>query len=67
LLAKANQKNLKLTVKPKPHNVMKKFVYFLLAFAAISFVATSCADEEIKPATELQDNGGGLGNVGSVG
>jgi hypothetical protein len=46
---------------------MKKFVYFLLAFAAVSFVATSCADEEIKPATELQDNGGGLGNVGSVG
>jgi hypothetical protein len=46
---------------------MKKFVYFLLALAAVSFVATSCTDEEIKPATELQDNGGGDANVGSVG
>ncbi len=45
---------------------MKKFMYFLLAFAAVSFVATSCAEEEIRPSTELQDNGGGVGNPGGI-
>ncbi len=47
---------------------MKKFMYFLLAFAAVSFVATSCAEEEIKPSTELNsDNQGGSGNPGTIG
>lgn len=45
---------------------MKKLLYFIFAMAAISFTATSCADEEINPSTEL-DNGGGEANPGGIG
>ncbi len=45
---------------------MKKLLYFIFAFAAISFTATSCAEEEISPSIEL-DNNGGDPNPGGIG
>lgn len=46
---------------------MKKLLYFILAFAAVAFVSTSCAEEEITPSSELYDNGGGNANTGGWG
>lgn len=45
---------------------MKKLFYIVMFIMTVSLTVTACAEEEIAPATELE-NGGGIGNTGGFG
>ncbi len=38
---------------------MKKFIYVILFGALVSLTVSSCTEEEVKPSTDLEENGGG--------
>ncbi len=40
---------------------MKKLIYILLFFSITATVLSSCTEEEVKPTTDLSENGGGSG------